>query len=201
MKAKWFVTGLLAVSLLSLPVWAQEENPKPASRYSHTGLKAAVAFGGFQNDFSRELTDGEAGALSLGYGFSDKVSLWLTALGVEHPENAVNRSVTDFGGLELNFQYKFLPNSPLQPYGKLGAGLYATGEKGSNRVLQGGGLALALGIDWFFSRHVGVGLEAQFKSIQFNKERVTQNGQDVISDLNPKVDGESAGLMLTLTIQ
>ncbi|NIR49273.1 porin family protein [candidate division KSB1 bacterium] len=193
-----YVTALIFVLALASLLSAQEQT---SARFSHKGIKGLVAFGRFENDFGRELNDGEGGSLSLGYGFSDKFTLWLTALGVEHPQNAVNHSVTDFAGLELNLQYKFLADTPIQPYGKVGVGFYAFEEQGTEVTVTGGGLALGLGADYFFSKHFGIGAELMIKNIEFDKQRRHVPGNKVVSDSNAELEGESIGFMITLTIQ
>ena len=193
----------LASSLLLVfsfsALFGQEDKPK--SRFSHRGIKIAFGAGSFENEFGDKLEDGGAGSLNLGYGFDDKFTLWLGLLGVEHPENSVNREATDFGGAELNLQYKLLPQSRVQPYGKLGVGFYGIGEQNSNVTFLGGGFALAVGADWFFWRHFGIGAELQYKNIDYSKERREILGKTVETDLNPRLDGKSVGLMFILTIQ
>ncbi|MCG8603840.1 hypothetical protein MJD09_02435, partial [bacterium] len=75
------------------------------------------------------------------------------------------------------------------------------GEQGSNTTFLGGGFALGVGADWFFSRHFGIGAELQYKNVDYSKERVKVGGQTLERDLNPRLDGRSVGLMFTLTVQ
>ncbi|HEX9653426.1 MAG TPA: hypothetical protein VGA99_06925, partial [bacterium] len=72
----------LALVLFFRSVQAQEQ--KPASRFSHKGIKAAIGVGRLENDFGEKLDDGAGGLLNLGYGFDDHFTLWMTALVVEH---------------------------------------------------------------------------------------------------------------------
>ncbi len=194
-----FVLFNLAMVINFASLFAHEK--KPASRFSHKGLKGAISFGSFENEFGAKYKDGEAGALSLGYGFDDNFTLWLSGFGVEHPQNTVNLSKTEFAGLEVNLQYKFISQSRLQPYGKIGVGYYGIGVHGTNVVYMGTGFALAGGADFFLTKHFGVGIELLFKNIDYSKESRKINGKDVVSDINPKLDGKSAGLMLTITLQ
>lgn len=190
---------LLAMFLATASIFAQEAKQEP--RFSHKGVKGAIAFGSSENEFGRNLEDGEAGALSLGYGFDDRFTLWLTGLGVQHPENAVNESATDFGGLELNLQYKFLSETRAQPYGKVGVGVYGIEEEGSDVAYFGTGFAMAIGMDYFFSRHFGVGAELFFKELDYSQKRLKTPAGDLTTDLNPQLDGESRGFMISFTIQ
>jgi hypothetical protein len=170
------------------------------SRFSHKGIKGLIGVGSFENEADEKFKDGDAGVLGLGYGFDDRFTLWLTLLGVRHPETA-ERAVINFGGLEAHVQYKLLPQSRIQPYGKVGVGLYGFEEEGTNTTLLGSGFALGLGADWFFSRHFGIGAEIMFKELDYSKVRQTINGEEITTDLKPQRDGDVVGFMITLTIQ
>lgn len=177
----------------------QPAQPQP-SRFSHKGIKGAIGGGTFESKFGGSFDDGGAGMLSLGYGFDDRFTLWATLLGVEHPGNAV-RAVANFGGIELNVQYRLLPQSRIQPFGKVGVGIYGFEEKGSNITFLGSGFALGLGVDWFFSRHFGIGAELMFKEIDYSEMVQKMADRKITTELNPQRDGDAAGLMITLTIQ
>lgn len=188
---------LLTLNVASL---FSQDNPPP-SRFSHKGVKGAIGMGSFENEFGKELTDGEAGSLSLGYGFDDKFTLWLTVLGVEHPENTVNTTNTEFGAIELSLQYKFMAQSRIQPYGKFAVGFYGIGEKDADVSYYGGGFSIAAGAEWFFSRHFGIGAELMYKNIDYSKENRRINGKDVVSDIRPNLAGQSKGFLISLIIQ
>ena len=191
------ILSLAVFSISSL--FAQSE--KPQSRFSHKGLKAAIGTGTFEMRSGANLNDGNAGLLSLGYGFSSRSTLWLSLGGVEYPKKNANEKVTEFGGVELAYQYKFMPQSRFQPYGKIGLGGYGLHEKGTNLTILGGGFNLGLGADYFFSKHFGVGVELNFKDIEFIRQSETVNGKDIVSDLNPRLNRDSTGFLITLTIQ
>jgi len=182
--------------------FAQEE-----SRFSHRGVKAALASGSFEMTQERNLDEGDSGALSIGYGFTDRFSLWLTLLGSEHFTAAsaspgfVAQTKTEFGGLELNLQHKFETENRLQPYGKVGLGLYGLHQIDSERVLVGAGINLALGVDFFFSRHFGVGAEIMWKKLDYLRQHTETSNGDLVTDLNPDLNGDTAGLMLTFIVQ
>ncbi len=173
---------------------------KPDSPFSHKGIKAALALGAFDNSASK-LSEGQALSLNLGYGFSDKTTLWLTVAGAEHPTRGSNEFKTEFDALELNFQYKFRPLSRLQPYGKVGIGGYQLKERGTDVKIIGGGMAFALGADFLFSEHFGFGLELAFKNIEYFRREEKVNGGKLVSDLNPRIERESLGFLVTFTIQ
>ena len=101
----------------------------------------------------------------------------------------------------MSLQYKIQSQTRFQPDGKVGVGVYGIGEKDSNVIFWVSGFALTVGADYFFSRHFGVGVEMLYKNVDYSKETRKINGNDIVSDLNPKLDGESVGFMFTLTVQ
>ena len=92
-----------------------------------------------------------------------------------------------------------MTDSNFQPYAKLGVGAYFIGQDGI--IFSGGGLSLGLGADYFFSPHIGVGIEVQFKGQEYSRRSVKVDGKDVVTDLDPKLDGKSSAAFLTLTLQ
>ena len=109
--------------------------------------------------------------------------------------------LTEFGGIELNLQHKFEIESRFQPYGKVGFGVYGLHEQNSDIAMVGAGLNIAIGVDYLFSRHFGVGAEFAFKKLDYYREsRETEQGE-LFTDLNPALNGDAAGFMLTLMIQ
>ena len=191
------VLAKLVLAIGAFSVFAQDD--KPSSRFSHKGLKAAIGVGSFEATSDRGLNEGGGGSLSLGYGFTDRFSLWITVLGVEHPRKTSNTLLTDFAGLELNLQHKFATQSRLQPYGKVGVGLYGLQDQGSDTVLAGTSFTLAVGADFFFLRHFGIGAELIFKSLDYSFRSV-DDGEN-FSEIQPQLDGDTVGFMFTFTIQ
>jgi opacity protein-like surface antigen len=102
-------------------------------------------------------------------------------------------------GLELSMQYKLRPNSRLQPYGKIGVGVYGLEDLNTKVEKIGGGYNFALGVDYFFSRHFGLGAELMFKSLNYTRERVGHKNE--FKDLPNSIDGDAVGYMVTLTVQ
>lgn len=196
--ARTFISAMIFTMLIA-PVYAQEE--KRESRFSHKGLKGSIGSASFHMISERGLEEGDGGVLSIGYGFSDRFSLWLSLLGSEHSLIQAGGLQTDFGALELNIQHKFEIESRWQPYGKVGVGLYGLEEATSNVTLIGTGLNLGIGIDYFFSKHFGVGAEFMVKKLDYVKQSVETDGGDLVSDLNPNLNGDTVGFMITLMIQ
>lgn len=194
-----FLFGSAIICYLGTVSFAQERASE--SRFSHKGLKAAIATASFDMIDERGLEEGEGGSLSIGYGFSDRFSIWATFLGSEHESSIREGNLYDFGGVELNFQHKFETEQNLQPYGKLGFGVYALEQRGSNAVLIGAGINLGLGVDYFFSRHFGIGAELMYKKLDYFEQSEDVGRGDLVTDLDPNLNGDTLGFMLTLTIQ
>lgn len=195
----WMISNVIL--FLCFESWAQgPPSQTPPSRFSHKGIKGAIGVGAFENYFGKKFDDGGAGLLSLGYGFDDHFTLWLTALGAEHPRTETHEK-SNFGGLELNLQYRFLPQSRIQPFGKVGVGVYGFEKDGSNTTFTGSGFALGLGVDWFFSRHFGLGAEVMFKELDYSKMTERVGGREITTDLKPQRDGDVVGVIISLTIQ
>ncbi|MFQ5637167.1 MAG: outer membrane beta-barrel protein [bacterium] len=198
-KINYWLFQVMVFCALLANVNAQEQKQK--SRFSHQGIKASIGSASFDMISERGLAEGEGGMLSLGYGFSDRFSLWLTLLGSEHPEENVDSSITDFSGIELNGQHRFETRSRWQPYAKVGVGLYGLESRGSNETLIGAGLNMGLGLDFFFGKHFGVGAEASYKKIDYFSKSVQTESGELIQELHPNLNGDTVGFMLTLTIQ
>ncbi len=191
----WQLFALLFVSVLS----AQEEG-KP-TRFSHTGLKAAISTVSTEMISERNLNEGEGGALSLGYGFSQRFTLWATVLGSEHRSTIGDNEIMNFGGAELSLQHKFEIKSRFQPFGKVGVGVYVLEEDQTEESLIGTGITLSLGADYFFSRHFGIGAEFAWKKLDFFKRSIQEADGEHIIDVSPSLNGDTAAFLLTLTVQ
>ncbi|MCH7754973.1 porin family protein [candidate division KSB1 bacterium] len=191
--------GIVLISALML--YGQSLSAQSKPRFSHKGIKAALGFGNIDMPSSTTSGDGGAGMLSLGYGFSERSTLWLSLIGTDNDSRSATRIVTEFGGIELAFQYKFRPESSFQPYGKVGVGAYALQENGTDPTFFGGGFNFAIGADYFFSRHFGIGAELNFKDIEYSKQSRTVNGDEIVSDLRPHLNRDSRAFLITLTIQ
>lgn len=199
--AKMILTLIPTLFAFSFSLYSQEQDQEQVSRFSHKGLKAALGSSAVEIIHERGLDEGEGGSLSLGYGFTDRFSLWLTLFGSEHPRLNGSEQKTEFGGIELNLQQKFEIESRFQPYGKVGFGVYALHEESSDVSLIGAGLNIALGVDLFFSKHFGVGAELMFKKLDYYSERRETVQGTLVTDLNPDLNGDAVAFMLTLTVQ
>ncbi|RMD85554.1 MAG: hypothetical protein D6813_16110 [Calditrichaeota bacterium] len=193
--SKQTIFSILFTVCIAFTALGQE---KPQSRFSHRGLKLVLGAGSFEAAPDQNLNEGEGGMLGLGWGFTDHFSLWINVLGAEHTRKT-SEILTDFAGLELNLQHKFITESRLQPYGKVGIGGYSLQAQNSDTAFTGIGVNLALGMDLFFSRHFGVGAELMIKSLDYSYKSF--NDGKITEKLSPETDGDTVGFMVTFTIQ
>jgi len=91
--------GIVLISALMLYAHSLSAHSKP--RFSHKGIKAALGFGNVDMPSSTNSGEHEAGMLSLGYGFSERSTLWLSLIGTDNDSRSATRMVTEFGGVEL----------------------------------------------------------------------------------------------------
>jgi len=200
---KYFALFTLMVALLLLlanqSIIAQEK--ESVSNFSHKGLKGSVALGAFDVTSDSQLDAGQAVGVSLGYGFNDNATLWLGLQGAEFPASNNPDDITEFDAVEVNFQYKLRAQARLQPYGKMGLGAYQLKDRDTKVEKIGGGFTLAVGADYFVSRHFGFGFELHFKDIRYNKQRSEGVGGAVTTDISPELNRDSRGFLFTLTIQ
>lgn len=161
-------------------------------------MKAIVGLGEFENS-QGILEDGQAVSLGLGYGINNKFHCLVLVDGFRTP--GANNVITEFDAGEISLQYKFMPGSRHQPYGKIGIGGYQLKDRGSDEKMRGGGFNFAVGSDYFFSKHFGLGAELIFKNIECScRSRQVADGE-LITDIDPSIDGQSFGFLITFTIQ
>ncbi|MFQ5603139.1 MAG: outer membrane beta-barrel protein [bacterium] len=194
----WMLSCFLMVMIVSS---AQAKPDSTKSRFSHKGIKVAVGSGSVEMTSERQLEEGEGGLLCIGYGFTNRFTLWLTLLGSEHTPIKQTDLIQKFSGLELNIQHKFDVDDRLQPYGKLGFGLYGLESQQSATRLVGAGVNLAFGLDYFFSKHFGVGAELMYKKLDYYLQSTKAVEGEFVTELNPDLNGDTVALMITFTIQ
>jgi len=202
MSRKTIAAWLLCQAWFALTASAQDQPAaKESARFSHTGLKAFVGTTSFEMIAERGLKAGEGGSLGLGYGFTERFSLWLNLFGSKHAPEESEEATFEFSGLELTLQQKFETNAPFQPYGKLGFGIYGLDDTTSPEALVGAGLSVGLGVDFFFSRHLGIGAEVVYKKLDYFQRSLTTPEGELLTNLSPLLNGDTVGFMLTFTVQ
>lgn len=171
-------------------------------RFSPRGIKGSFALGGISSTETASLDEGSYVALRLGYGFNDRVSLWASLAGSEQEwgkDSTRKDKDAATGGLELGVQYTIPTASRVQPYGRVGLGIYSLEDTKSHDAWTGGGLNFAVGADYFFSKHWGVGAEMAYRGFDYTQGRIGKDGD--FEDLDTPIDGDATSFALTLTVQ
>ncbi len=174
-----------------------EPQEKSEPKYSNIGLKLNLGLGSQSFTASQELEENGAASLSLGYGVSQRVTLWLGAQTGEfqHVQDPLYKS--DWVGLEFDVQYKLQPGKRFRPYGKIGLGTAFLGDDETKDVLNGGGVAWALGAEYRLARFLSVGAELYWKDFEYTQKQV---GEDDFTDLPSALEGNTRGFMLNFTL-
>jgi hypothetical protein len=173
------VLGLLlaGVLLLAAPAGAQEEG---RDRGFYLGMRfASSALGVDDNGESGFFIKEGGGGVQLftGYSFNPVFSLQL----------------------ELGVAYRFAPGKDFRPYikgGLGGYGLVLTDNQSEVRI-DGGGVPLGGGFDFFFSRHFSLGVDFTYNIITYNK--VTVDLGEFTAGFDIDEDGAQSSLGLALT--
>jgi outer membrane protein W len=182
--------------------FARADSTADASRYSHTGFKGAITLGTLHNTSKLNLDDAPLAGLGLGYGLDQNVSLWVTLSGSEHrrAQTDIDQTLkTAVGGMDLTLQYRFLPADRVQPYGKIGIDFSSMEETDTHNAKAGAGVHVGLGADYFFSRHLGIGAEVTYRSLEYTQERTGLHGD--FKEMARDLDGDAVGLVVSFTVQ
>jgi len=191
--------GLLVAAAMSLaaPAGAQEEG---RDRGFYLGLRFAASGLGVDDDGASGFfvkDDGGGVQLFTGYSFNPVFSLQLE-LGVAGHETSVQAIDAAFGSVALLAHYRFAPGRDFRPYikgGLGGYGLVLTDNQAEVRI-EGGGVPIGGGFDFFFSRHFSLGVDFTYNIITYNK--VTVDLGEFTAGFDIDEDGAQSSLGLAL---
>lgn len=179
-------------------VWLAPVLPAAAeTTNANLGLKLNFGLGSQRIRASEELEQGDVKALGLGYGFTERVTVWLGVEQSEHTREVNPDLEAGFVGIELGLEYKLRPDRKFRPYGKAGVGTFFLGSEGT--TLNGNGVTAGLGAEYRLARHFAVGAEFFWKDFRFTREQVGEG--DDLEELEPPVPGNSNGFLLHFTLQ
>jgi hypothetical protein len=199
MKTAKSILAVLLIAIAGTNLTAEEESTR--EELSHKGFKAMLGSGSVNMTTERGLQEGESGMLGVGYGFTDRSSLWFHLFGSEHTTSESPHFTREFGGLELSLQHRFDNDGKFLPYGRVGFGLYALQEEDADAGLVGAGVVIGIGADYFFTKHFGVGAELVYRKLDYFKEVVETPAGDVLHDISPNLNGDAIGVMLSIMLQ
>jgi opacity protein-like surface antigen len=141
--------------------------------------------------------DGGGLLLLAGYSFNEVFSLEIDIGGLRH-ETSEQSIDADVGSLQIFAHYRFAPGHDFRPYIKGGVGGYslrlATGD-GDVRI-EGGGIPVGGGFDYFFSPHFSLGADFTHNIIQYEELRVEFEDAAVSFDIDEEGAMSSVGLTL-----
>lgn len=199
MKTK-LMFAALALGIVNLGMSATASAQESAEKkISNIGLKLNLGLGAQDFTAAQDLEQGNAASLSLGYGVSQRVSLWVGFSGSSHDRETDQELESRLGSLELSVQYKLQPGKKLQPYGKLGLGGFILETEKTQTTLTGGGVTWAVGAEYRLVRFLTVGAEFFWKDFDYDLQRVGDSGE--FYELARPVQGNSRGFMLNFTLQ
>jgi hypothetical protein len=168
------------------------------SKYSNIGLKLNLGLGAQDVAPSQDLERGELAALSLGYGVSQHVTLWLGVDAAKHAYEQFPERESDIIGLQIGVQYKLRPNKKFRPYGAFGLGTFFLGNEETDTVLNGGGVTWALGAEYRLVRFLSVGAEFFWKDSDYTQFRIGKEGD--FTKLENPINGNTNGFLIRFII-
>lgn len=195
-------TMILLVAMLSAPALsaALPIAGADSSRndYSNVGLKLDLGLGSRTASSPVELERGDLASLSLGYGVSQFVTLWLGMNASKHVRVPTPEHKSNVVGIELSMQYKLRPKEKLRPYGTIGLATYFLGSEGE-KVLNGGGVIWALGAEYRLASFFSVGAEFFWKDLQYTKQGTDGVDGDFVK-LERPINGDIKGFLLNFVL-
>ncbi len=141
--------------------------------------------------------DGGGVTLKAGYSFNEVFSLEFAAGGANHDTS--NPAVdARFASGQLFAHYRFSPGNAFRPFIKGGFGGYGLVLETNNASvrIEGGGIPIGGGFDYFFSRHFSLGVDLTHNIIQYDKVTFNLAGVGVGFDIDEEGSMTSLGLSL-----
>lgn len=122
--------------------------------------------------------DGGALFLITGYSFNRVFSLELALGGAGH-ETTVPTIDATLGTFQFFLHYRFRPGHAFRPYVKGGLGGYGLRleeTSGASVRIEGAGVPIGIGCDYFFSNHFSLGLDLTHNIINYNTVTIDLGG-------------------------
>jgi opacity protein-like surface antigen len=186
------MAALIAIGIGAVePAMANDKN-------SNIGLKLNLGLGVQDVPQAQNLEKGDAAALSLGYGVSQRVTLWLGIDLSKHQHEQIADLESHLAGLELGLQYKFRPHERFRPYGKFGVGAFALGTEATDTVLSGAGFTWGLGAEYRLARFFSVGAEVFWKDFDYTQRRIGEDND--FEELPDPISGNARGILINFTL-
>jgi hypothetical protein len=189
----------LALALLAAatPAHAQKDD---RDRGFYLGLKFIGSSLHVDDDGESEFRikdDGGGFQLHAGYSFNRVFSLE-ASFGAANHETSVQAIDANFGIFQLFAHYRFQPGKAFRPYIKGGFGGYVLQitEGNASARIEGGGIPIGGGFDYFFSRHFSLGVDLTHNIINYDKVDFRLGEATVGFDIDEEGAMTSLGLAL-----
>lgn len=188
---------ILAVMGLSttVPVFSQDGTE---SKISNIGLKLNLGLGTQDVSPAQNLERGDMASLRLGYGVSQRVTLWLGMNIGKHIHELNQDLESKLVGIEIGLQYKLRPYKKLRPYGTIGIGTFFLGTEATDTVLNGGGVTWALGVKYRLVRFLSVGAEFFWKDFDYTQQRIGEDND--FTKIERPISGNTNGFMINFAL-
>lgn len=164
----------------------------------YLGLRLATSFLRIQHIDPESFTIRKTGAgleLLAGYSFNPIFSLQIEIVGAGHSTSDPDVKTT-FGAFQLFAHYRARPGRPVRPYLKGGLGAYgfAVDNRGSRVTSTGPGIPVGAGVDYFFNRHISLGLDLTHHVIEYDKLEFDVDGKTVGFEIDESGGQTAVGL-------
>lgn len=127
-----------------------------------------------RSDSTFYIKDGGGGlVLDAGYRFNRHFKLVASLSGAVH-DTSVQGIEAGITSIRLFGVYRFAPGGPFRPYFKGGFGGYAVqiSEGDISAIIEGGGLSLGTGFDFFFTPHFSLGVDLTTSIIRYDEAQL-----------------------------
>jgi opacity protein-like surface antigen len=185
------------VAATTHPAFSQEDG---RDHGAYLGIRFMGSSLHLDNDDADFFIKDDGGGFTLlgGYSFNEVFSLELDIVGVRHDTSNPEIDAR-MGGAMIFAHYRFAPGNDFRPYIKGGVGGYGLElDAGDANVhIEGGGVPIGGGFDYFFSPHFSLGADFTHNIIKYEELHVDLGDVDVAFDVDEEGSMSSVGLSLT----
>jgi outer membrane protein W len=139
--------------------------------------------------------DGGGVQLDIGYRFNRAFSLEF-AIGTSNHETSLQELDANIYSVWLLGYYRFSPHSAFRPFIKFGLGGHGLdivyGDAAAR--LNGGGVAIGAGFNYFFTSHFALGLDLTTNIIQYDKATIALGDQEYSFEIDEEGSLTTLGL-------
>lgn len=191
------IIAILLAATVASTASAQEEG---RDNGFYLGLRFAASSLHVDSDDDNFFVKDDGGGIVLftGYSFNEVFSLELDINGLVH-ETSDPAIDANFAAMQILAHYRFAPGNDFRPYIKGGIAGYALELDAGDADfrIEGGGVPLGGGFDFFFSEHFSLGADFTHNIIEYNELSVELEGVELSFDVDE--EGAMSSIALNLT--